>query len=58
MSKKENNHGGLRKGAGRKPAPYVTKVVSFRVRREWVDEIKKAVQNKIDHLSKNIQPKP
>lgn len=48
--KKKNNHGGIRKGAGRKPAPYVTKVVSFRVRREWVDEIKKAVQNKIEDL--------
>lgn len=33
--------GGKRKGAGRKPAPYKTKAVGFRVRIEWAEQFKK-----------------
>jgi hypothetical protein len=44
--------GGKRKGAGRKPAPYQTKTIAFRVRIEWVEEIKLMVKNKIKELSK------
>lgn len=54
----DKNHGGRRKGAGRKPALYSTKVVSFRVRHEWVEEIKKAVQNKIEDLLREKNKTP
>jgi len=39
--------GGKRKGAGRKPASYQTTTISFRVRVEWVDEIKQMVKDKV-----------
>lgn len=45
--------GGKRKGAGRKPAPYKTKTVSFRVRLEWEKEIRETVKAKILALTKN-----
>jgi hypothetical protein len=45
--------GGKRKGAGRKPAPYKTKTISFRVRAEWVDQIKTLVKNKKNELESN-----
>jgi hypothetical protein len=45
--------GGKRKGAGRKPAPYKTKTISFRIRLEWEKEIRKAVKARILELSKN-----
>lgn len=45
--------GGKRKGAGRKPAPYQTKTITFRVRVEWVDEIKSMVKAKVAELSQN-----
>ena len=45
--------GGKRKGAGRKPAPYQTKTIAFRVRIEWVEVIKSMVKSKISELSKN-----
>lgn len=45
--------GGKRKGAGRKPAPYHTKTIAFRVRVEWVEVIKSMVKSKISELSKN-----
>jgi hypothetical protein len=44
--------GGKRKGAGRKPAPYQTKTIAFRVRIEWVEEIKLMVKNKIKEFDK------
>jgi len=44
------NKGGKRKGAGRKPAPYKTKTIAFRVRVEWADEIKAMVKDKIQDL--------
>jgi len=43
--------GGKRKGAGRKPAPYITKTISFRVREEWADVIKTLVKAEIKHLT-------
>jgi hypothetical protein len=50
----ENNRikGGKRKGAGRKPAPYQTKTIAFRVRVEFVEPIKKIVK---DYVSERLQ---
>ena len=45
--------GGKRNGAGRKPAPYKTKTISFRIRETWEKEIKETVKNKILELKKN-----
>lgn len=45
--------GGKRKGAGRKPAPYKTKTIAFRVRIEWVKVIKTMVKSKVAELSQN-----
>jgi hypothetical protein len=45
--------GGKRKGSGRKPAPYKTKTVSFRIRVEWEEEIKETVKAKIIALTEN-----
>jgi hypothetical protein len=45
--------GGKRKGAGRKPAPYQTKTIAFRVRVEWVEVIKSTVKDKVEELSQN-----
>ena len=45
--------GGKRKGAGRKPAPYQTQTISFRVRLEWVEVIKSTVKAKVAELSQN-----
>lgn len=39
--------GGKRYGAGRKPAPYKTVIIAFRVKEEWADEIKEIVKTKI-----------
>lgn len=47
--------GGKRKGAGRKPAPYKTKTIAFRVRVEWAEEVKQTVKDKIAHLSSNFE---
>lgn len=44
--------GGKRKGAGRKPALYQTKTISFRVRLELVEPIKKMVK---DYVSARLQ---
>lgn len=45
--------GGKRKGSGRKPAPYQTKTITFRVRAEWVEVIKTTVKAKVAELSQN-----
>jgi hypothetical protein len=45
--------GGKRKGAGRKPAPYKTKTIAFRVRVEWAETIKTMVKDKINELLKS-----
>ena len=50
MKTKKATRGGTRKGAGRKPAPYKTRVLSFRVGTEWVDSIKSAVKEKTQEL--------
>jgi hypothetical protein len=47
---KQNAKGGKRKGAGRKPAPYQTKTIAFRVRAEWAEEIKSAVRLKVAEM--------
>ena len=47
------NRGGKRKGAGRKPAPYKTVTIAFRVRLEWAKEIKLMIKNKLSELRKN-----
>jgi hypothetical protein len=47
--------GGKRKGAGRKPAPYKTKTISFRIRLEWEEEIKETIKAKILALTENCR---
>ncbi len=51
--KSQNNKGGKRIGSGRKPAPYQTKTIAFRVRVEWVETIKSMVKSKVAELSQN-----
>jgi len=48
---KDSKRGGKRDGAGRKPAPYQTKTISFRVRIEWEKIIKDIVKKKLLELS-------
>lgn len=50
---KNKTKGGKRKGAGRKPAPYQTKTIAFRIRAEWIDVIKSTVKAKVSELSQN-----
>ena len=50
---KNKTKGGKRKGAGRKPAPYQTKTIAFRIRVEWIDVIKATVKAKVSELSQN-----
>lgn len=47
------SRGGKRKRAGRNPSPYKTKTVSFRVRVEWVDDVKSVVKSKVEELLQN-----
>ena len=49
----KQNKGGKRVGSGRKPAPYQTKTIAFRVRLEWVESIKSTVKSKVVELSQN-----
>jgi hypothetical protein len=52
MKKKKENRGGARPGSGQpKKAP--TKTVSFRVRLEFVDPVKKLVKAAIEEWSHN-----
>lgn len=44
--------GGKRKGAGRKPALYKTKTISFRIREQYIEDIKQLVKNKLQQLCK------
>ena len=53
MKSKKENRGGKRAGSGRKKGPK-TKTVSFRVRKEFVDPIKKTVEQKIQELLDNV----
>jgi hypothetical protein len=51
---KKNNikkvHGGSRPGAGRKPAPYKTKTLAFRVKVEWEQYIRQLVKAELYKL--------
>ncbi len=47
---KTDNRGGKRPNAGRKKADYKTTTIAFRVRLEWVDEIKQVVKDKVNNL--------
>jgi hypothetical protein len=53
MKKKKETRGGKRPLSGRKKAPYQTKTIAFRLRSEWVDEIKTMVKNKLIQLKNN-----
>jgi hypothetical protein len=48
--KKKETRGGKRPFSGRKPALYKTQTIAFRVRTEWVDEIKELVKNRLLEL--------
>ncbi len=55
---KKETRGGKRFLSGRKKAGYKTKTIAFRVRVEFVDDIKKIVKDFVDknnylHLQKN-----
>jgi hypothetical protein len=52
MNKKKETRGGKRPFSGRKKALYETKTIAFRVRVEWVEEIKLMVKNKIKEFEK------
>ena len=47
----KETRGGKRPLSGRKKAPYQTKTIAFRVRVEWIEEIKQLVKNKIQQLT-------
>lgn len=49
--------GGKRCGAGRKPAPYKTVIISFRVREECAAEIKEIVKTKIEEKNNELRDK-
>lgn len=53
MKKKKTNRGGIRNGAGRKKADYETKTISFRVRVEFVEPIKKMVNEYVSERLKS-----
>jgi len=46
----QQNKGGKRTGAGRKPAPYKTKTIAFRVRVEWAEHIRNVVKQELIKL--------
>lgn len=48
------NAGGKRIGAGRKPGLHTTQTIAFRVRSEFVDDVKSAVKKKVEELTDNI----
>jgi hypothetical protein len=47
---KKETRGGKREGAGRKPSGIEWKTVSFRIKEEWREPIKKVVRKQIKHL--------
>jgi hypothetical protein len=53
MSKKETR-GGKRPNAGRKKVDYKTETIAFRVREQWVDEIKLLVKEKVKSLAAEL----
>lgn len=54
FNKKNETRGGKRPFSGRKPAPYQTDTIAFRVRVEWISEIKQLVKNKIAELKASV----
>lgn len=54
MKKKKETRGGKRPISGRKKADYETKTIAFRVRVEWVEEIKSTVKTKLAELKNNV----
>ena len=46
----QNQHGGKRKGAGRKPSPIKTETISFRVNTNQKDQIKDYIKKYIKGL--------
>ena len=52
MAKKKETRGGKRSFSGRKKADYETKTISFRVRVEFVEPIKKMVK---DYVSERLK---
>lgn len=46
------NNGGSGRGQGRKPAPYQTTTIAFRVRTDWVEPVKEAVKKEVTRLKK------
>jgi hypothetical protein len=53
-NKEQNTKGGKRKGAGRKPAPYKTTTISFRVREEWAKQLTELVKERVAELKEKI----
>ena len=51
--KTKSKQGGKRIGAGRKPAPYKTKVITFRVRLHHAEEIRNLVLIRKQELERN-----
>jgi len=52
---KKETRGGKRKNAGRKKLDYKTKTISFRVRVEFAEPIKKIVKNYVLQHTKSIE---
>lgn len=48
---KKKKRGGKRKGAGR-PKTHPTKIITFRLRHNWEDRIRKVVKDEIIELKK------
>jgi hypothetical protein len=49
--KKKETRGGKREGAGRKPAQYKTKTLSFRVKLEILEKVKIAIKKQINQIN-------
>lgn len=54
MKKKKENRGGKRAASGRKKADYKTKTISFRVRVELMERVKKLVKDAVAEWAQNI----
>jgi hypothetical protein len=52
--KKKETRGGKRSFSGRKPAPYKTTTISFRVREEWAKQLTELVKGKVADLKEKI----
>jgi hypothetical protein len=54
MTKLKQTRGGKRPFSGRKKAPYLTKTIAFRVRIEFVEDVKKLVK---DYVAERLKSK-